>query len=222
VIAVNGLGAGELRLGTVGRPLENLEVKLAEDGELLVRGPSVFTGYWDDPAATREAFDADGFFRTGDIAEFDDDGFLLITDRKKEIIVTAGGKNVAPQPIEAELKRGGLVESAIVIGDQRPFLVALLLPSSDELANRARRLGLAGEDPAELIAHQRVRGLFADEVDRVNSGLARYEQIKRFAVLTEPLTVEEGLLTPTLKVKRRAVEERFAMTIEELYRRETA
>ncbi len=221
VIAVNGVRPGEIRLGTVGKPLPDLEVRIADDGELLVRGPSVFQGYWNKPEATAEAFDEEGFFRTGDIAELDDDGFLLIVDRKKDLIVTAGGKNVAPQPIESRLKQSPLVETAVLIGDGRPYIVALIGPAFEELERRARERGIEWVDRGELIAHPDVRRMYDEVVTAVNAGLARYEQIKRFALLPEPLSVEGGELTPTLKVKRRVVEERYARLIERLYARDS-
>ncbi|MEW6337275.1 MAG: long-chain fatty acid--CoA ligase [Acidobacteriota bacterium] len=217
VIAVNSPAPGGLRLGTVGKPLDNLELKFAPDGELLVRGPSVTSGYWHKPEASAEAFDESGFFRTGDIAELDDGGFLLITDRKKDMIVTAGGKNVAPQPIESALARSPLVDAAVVVGDGRPAIVALLSPSEPEVRRVARALGL-GDDPLpSLVAEPRIRDIFAAVVHEVNGGLARFEQLKTFRILPAPLSVESGLLTPTLKVRRRAIERTYASLIEEMF-----
>ncbi len=143
VVAVNGVTGGETKLGTVGRAISNVEVKIADDGELCVKGPSVMKGYWNLPDKTAEVFDGDGFFLTGDIAEIDDEGFIRITDRKKDIIVTAGGKNIAPQPIEAELKRSTLVDNAVIIGDRRPYLVVLISPSTEGLEKWAEREGVA-------------------------------------------------------------------------------
>ena len=143
VVAVNGSAGGRAKLGTVGRPISNVEVKIADDGELCVKGPSVMKGYWNLPEKTAEVFDADGFFLTGDIAEIDDEGFVRITDRKKDIIVTAGGKNIAPQPIEAELKRSTLVDNAVIIGDRRPYLVVLLSPSDEGLEKWAENEGVS-------------------------------------------------------------------------------
>jgi len=217
VIAVNGLAPGTIRLGTVGRPLPNLEVRLAEDGEILVRGPSVMQGYWNNPAATAEAIDEEGFFHTGDIGEFDDDGFLLITDRKKELLVTAGGKNVAPAPIEADLKSSPLIEQAVLIGDGRPFIVAILSPNREALERWAAQHDLQWSTWGELVDHPKVHAALAAVVGAVNARLARYEQIKRFAVVATPFTVEGGQLTPTLKVKRRVVERQLAREIERLY-----
>lgn len=217
VIAVNGASAGEIRLGTVGRPLDNLEIKLAKDGELLVRGPSVMSGYWNKPEQTAEAFTGDGFFCTGDIAEIDDDGFLLIVDRKKDLIVTAGGKNVAPQPIESHLKKSPFVETAVLIGDRRPYIVALFSPSFDDLERWARKNGISYADHEELAGHPEVAALFDEVVIGANSSLARFEQIKKHLVLPISLSIEGGHLTPTLKVKRRVVEQQFADHVERLY-----
>jgi long-chain acyl-CoA synthetase len=217
VIAINGSTPGALRIGSVGRPLPSFEVKLAADGELLARGPSVFSGYWNKPQQTAESFDDDGFFLTGDIATIDQDGFVFITDRKKDLIVTAGGKNVAPQPIESRLKESPLVDSAVLIGDGRPHIVALLSPSRDGVEAWARDHGLQPGDLAQLVAHPELLGLFGQAVDQVNRDLARFEQIKRFRVLPEMLSVESGALTPTLKVKRRVVCERYAELVESMY-----
>ncbi len=217
VIAVNGLAQGTIRLGTVGRPLPNVEVRLAKDGEILVRGPSVMQGYWNNPAATAEAIDEEGFFHTGDIGEIDDDGFLLITDRKKELLVTAGGKNVAPAPIESDLKTSPLVEQAVLVGDGRPFIVAILSPGREALERWATEQGLAWSTWGELVDHPRVQAALAEVVEAVNARLARYEQIKRFAVVATPFTIDGGQLTPTLKVKRRVVERQLAREIERLY-----
>ena len=217
VIAVNGAGPGELRLGTVGRPLKNLEVRLASDGELCVRGPSVMKGYWNRPEATAEVFDDEGFFHTGDIAEIDDDGFVLIVDRKKDLIITAGGKNVAPQPIESRFTRSPLIENIVLIGDGRPFLVALIVPAFEELVRWAEDAGLETTDPEELTALPDVVRLFGDIVEGENGVLARFEQVKAFRLLSRPLSVETGELTPTLKVKRRVIERRFAALIDAMY-----
>ncbi len=216
VIAVNGPERGMLRLGTVGKPLENLELRFAPDGELEVRGPSVTRGYWNKPAQTAEAIDAEGFFSTGDIADLDDDGFLLITDRKKDLIVTAGGKNVAPQPIEAELKRCPLVDQAVLIGDGRAAIVALLSPNIEEVGRWAAARGIVAA-PEALLTRAELVAAYAAAVEQVNAGLARYEQIKSFRVLPAPLTLEAGHLTPTLKVKRRVVEAQYAALVEEMY-----
>jgi long-chain acyl-CoA synthetase len=216
VIAVSGFSAGMTRLGTVGKPLSNVDVKIADDGELCVKGPSVMKGYWNLPEKTAEVFDADGFFLTGDIAEIDD-GFIRITDRKKDLIVTAGGKNIAPQPIEAELKRSSLVDNAVIIGDRRPFLVVLLSPNDEGLEKWAATEGIPFASTEEITSHPKAVEAFAKVVETTNAGLASYEQIKKHTVLPLMLSVEDGTLTPTLKVKRRVVEKQYQGLIEDLY-----
>jgi long-chain acyl-CoA synthetase len=217
VIAVNGMDGGMTRLGTVGKPISNVEVKIAEDGELCVRGPSVMKGYWNLPEKTAEVFDADGFFLTGDIAELDDDGFVRITDRKKDIIVTAGGKNIAPQPIEAELKRSPLVDNAVIIGDRRPYLVVMLSPNTEELEVWAKAQGIEYSSTEEITRHPKAAVAFSKVVEATNEGLARYEQIKKHVVLPLMLSIDDGTLTPTLKVKRRVVEKQYTDLIEGMY-----
>lgn len=217
VIAVNGAGPGELRLGTVGKPLQNLDLKIAEDGELCVRGPSVMKGYWNKPEATAEVFDKDGYFHTGDIADIDDGGFVLIVDRKKDLIVTAGGKNVAPQPIESHIKKSPFIEAVVLIGDRKPYIVALISPAVEEVERWAEEHQIEADNLALLLEHPEVRQLFEDAVEKANASLARYEQIKKFHVLDEVLSIESGHLTPTLKVKRRVVEKDYAGLIESMY-----
>jgi long-chain acyl-CoA synthetase len=216
VIAVNGFSAGMTKLGTVGKPISNVEIKIADDGELCVKGPSVMKGYWNLPEKTAEVFDADGFFLTGDIAEIDD-GFIRITDRKKDLIVTAGGKNIAPQPIEAELKRSSFVDNAVIIGDRRPFLVVLLSPNDEGLEKWAAAEGIPFASTEEITSHPKAVEAFAKVVETTNAGLASYEQIKKPAVLPLMLSIEDGTLTPTLKVKRRVVEKQYTDLIERLY-----
>ncbi len=199
---------GAWRFGTVGRPLPGVRVRIAEDGDIEVDGPNVFSGYYQDEDATAAAFTDDGWFRTGDIGDLDDDGYLLITDRKKDIIITAGGKNIAPQNIENLLKRDPLISQAVVIGDRRKYLTALLTLDPDDTP--AALLEAPPDDPAKRARVEAV-------VNKVNSELARYQQIKRFTILPRDLTLEDGELTPTLKVKRRAVAEHFAAEIEALY-----
>jgi long-chain acyl-CoA synthetase len=217
VVSANGANPGEIRLGTVGKPLDNVEIRLAQDGELLVKGPSIMRGYWNKPAQTKEVFTEDGFFTTGDIAEIDDDGFLLIVDRKKDLIVTAGGKNVAPQPIESQFKKSPYVETAVLIGDRRPYIVALFSPSFDDLKRWAKKEGITFTDLEDLAGRPEVSALFDEVVISANASLARYEQIKKHRVLPISLSIEGGQLTPTLKVKRRVVEQQFSDTIAELY-----
>ena len=191
----------DFRFGTVGRAVEGCEVALAEDGEILVRSDTVFAGYYKDPDATSAAFTEDGWFRTGDVGELDEDGFVKITDRKKDLIITAGGKNVAPQNLENALKASRFVSQTLVIGDRRPYLTALVTLAWDEV-DASRR------DARELVQ---------ELVDDVNATRSRVEQIKRFAILPRDFSQEEGELTPTLKLRRRVVEEHFADEIERLY-----
>jgi len=216
VIAVNT--PQQIRLGTVGRPIPGVEVRIAADGEILARGPNIMKGYFGQPEATAEVLDADGWFRTGDIGELDADGFLSITDRKKELIVNAYGKNIAPAPIEAALKAGHWIAQAVVVGDRRPFLAALLVPDFAHLAAWAAAHAVGGELEAQL-ADPRVVALFQEELDRVNAGLERYEQVRAFALLPAELTLEGGELTPTLKLKRRVILERYGRVLDGLYSR---
>jgi long-chain acyl-CoA synthetase len=218
VIAVNTPEA--VRLGTVGRPIPGVEVRIAEDGEILSRGPHIMAGYFDQPQASAEAIDAEGWFRTGDIGALDDGGFLSITDRKKELIVNAYGKNIAPAPIENELKNGRWTGQAVVVGDRRPFLVALLVPDFEALGPWAAARGIAG-GPSEWVRDERVRALFAAEVEQVNAHRERFEQIRAFDLLPRELTLESGELTPTLKVKRRVIHERFRPILDRLYVEQT-
>jgi long-chain acyl-CoA synthetase len=211
---------GAYRFGTVGRPLPGFEVKLAEDGELLVRSETVFGGYYKDPEATAEVLGADGWLRTGDIAEIDDDGFITITDRKKDIIVTAGGKNVAPQNLENDLKTSKYVSQALVIGDRKPYIGALITLDPEEVPRWAAEHGIEG-GIEELARDERVRELIQGVVDEVNAERSRYEQVKRFVILPRDFTMDDGELTPTLKLKRRVVHEHFAGELERLYAGET-
>lgn len=214
VLTASPLGAS--RIGTVGMALPRVELKIAADGEILARGPNVMVGYFNDPEATAAVI-RDGWFYTGDIGEIDTDGYLSITDRKKEIIVTAGGKNVAPQPIEALLKRDPLVAEAVLVGDRRPFVSALLVP---EILAFERRIAVEGLSPGNLseqVTRGEVRRLFQSIVDRVNKELADFEQVKRFALLPTEFSVATGELTPTMKVKRRVIEERWKEAIEGIY-----
>jgi long-chain acyl-CoA synthetase len=217
VISVNGFDGGMTRLGTVGQAISNVEARIADDGELCVKGPSVMKGYWNLPDKTAEVFDPDGFFLTGDIAEIDDDGFIRITDRKKDLIVTAGGKNIAPQPIEAELKRSPLIDNAVIIGDRRPYLVVLLSPNTEALEQWAETEGVSYSSTEEITRHPKLAEAFAAVVETTNEGLASYEQIKKHSVLPLMLSIDDGTLTPTLKVKRRVVEKQYQDLIEGLY-----
>jgi long-chain acyl-CoA synthetase len=206
---------GGARLGTVGRPLPGLEVKLAGDGEILVRGPSVFVGYYKDEQATAEALQ-DGWLHSGDVGEFDESGFLRITDRKKDLLKTSGGKYAAPQAIEKLLKGIPIVSQAVVIGDNRKYLTALLTLDPDKSRRWAEGRGLAA-DPAALSKDERCIAFVQERIDRINGGLARFETIKRFTLLPADFSVEGGELTPSQKVKRKAVAQRYAAEIEAMY-----
>jgi long-chain acyl-CoA synthetase len=205
------------RMGSVGMPMPNIELKLAGDGELLVRGPSVFSGYWQKPGATAECFDAGGWFRTGDIARFDEDGFLYITDRKKELLKTSGGKLVAPQPIENKLKNSVFVAQAALVGDKHKFISVLISPNFAPLEEWARREGIEAKSRAALVADSRVIALFGELVSGVNGTLASFESLKRFKIVAEEWAQESGELTPSMKLKRRVIMERYASVIGELY-----
>jgi long-chain acyl-CoA synthetase len=214
VVSVNTFE--NFRLGTVGKPVPGVEVRIAEDGEILVRGENVMQGYFKKPKETAEAL-AGGWFHTGDIGHLDADGFLVITDRKKDLIATSGGKKVAPQPIEALLKQDPLVSEAILIGDRRPFIATLLVPNFERLAAWASEAGLPHDDRARLVASPAVRELYQKLLDRVNTDLAQHERIKSFLLLSDELTVEAGHLTPTLKVRRSIVEKAYRDAIEGMY-----
>jgi long-chain acyl-CoA synthetase len=207
---------GAFRFGTVGRPIPRLEVRIAEDGEVLVRGETVFAGYLDDEAATREALDDEGWLHTGDLGSLDADGYLAITDRKKDLLVTSGGKNVAPQPLESALAAEPLISNAVVVGDRRPYVAALLALDEDALREWARARG-SPWDAVVLVGSEELRSELQAVVDRANEGRSRPEQVKRFAILPRDLSTDAGELTPTLKVRRRVVAEHFAEEIEALY-----
>lgn len=214
ILIVEGYGLSEIttaatvnrrtdfRFGTVGKPLPGVEIRIANDGEILIRSPTVFAGYYEDEAATREVLDDEGFVHTGDVGHLDDDGFLVITDRKKDILVTAGGKNVAPQNLENDLKSHPIVSQAVVVGDRRPYVAALVTVDPETTD------GLAPAD---------VEAAVQKAVDAVNRDRSRYEQIKRFRVLPRDFSAEEGEVTPTLKLKRKVILDHFADELEALY-----
>ena len=214
---------GEVAPGKVGRPIYDTwegrpYLKIAPDGEILVQGPNVMKGYWKNPEATAEAIGPDGYFRTGDIGELDGDGLLKITDRKKEIIVTSGGKNVAPQPIEEFLKTDKFITQAVLIGDRRNFISALIIPNFDSLHRWAAQKKIAYANNRELVALPAVHAMLMERVDRMNETLSNFERVKKIAILDHELSLESGQLTPSLKVKRRVVNEMYATLIESLYR----
>ncbi len=214
VICVNPLGRE--RPGSVGPPIPGVEVMIGSDGEILTRGPHVMKGYYRNEAATAEAL-RDGWFHTGDVGFLDPDGYLHITDRLKDLLILAGGKKVAPQPIEARLKRSPWIAEAVLLGDRRPYVVGLLVPNFANLEAEARAKGWRHAELRELLERTEVRGHFEAEVQRLNAELAQFQQIKRFALLDRELSLERGELTPSLKVKRRVVAENLAAEIERLY-----
>lgn len=204
------------RLGSVGRPIPGVEVMIAEDGEILSRGPQIMRGYYNQPDATNEAIDSDGWFHTGDIGELVD-GFLRITDRKKDIIVTAGGKNIAPQPIENMLRTNKYVSQAVVLGDKRKFPIVLVVPNWDQLEKWAASQTIVWTSRAELMAMPTINAKMEKEVKAQLAGLASYETPKKVALLEHDFSVERGELTPTLKVKRRVIDKSFKPLIDSLY-----
>ncbi len=205
------------RMGAAGMPIANVELKFAEDGELLVRGPSVFGGYWHKPAATAECFDSQGWFHTGDIGHLDADGFLFITDRKKELLKTSGGKMVAPQPIENKLKNNLLVANAALVGDRHKFICALIAPNFAALEEWARQHGIHADSRAALVADPRIIEIYGEVIREVNGTLANFETIKRFRIVADEWTQDSGELTPSMKIKRRVLTARYAAAIAELY-----
>ncbi len=208
---------GKMRFGSVGPVMPGEEVKIAEDGEVLTRGGHVMKGYFKNPQETAEVFDPDGWFHTGDIGYLDKDGFLIITDRKKNIIVTAGGKNIAPQPIENKLLSSKYIEQVVVIGDKRKFCTAVLTLSEEALAHWFSEKRLPNVDPTEYQSLQPLRALIRKEIDRLTEHLPSYETIKDFYIAPQPFTIESGHLTPSLKIKRKEVEKTYFNEINQLY-----
>lgn len=204
-----------IRFGSVGFALPQTEFKIAEDGEILVKGPQVMLGYYNDPAATAEAIQ-DGWFKTGDIGHIDD-GFIFITDRKKELIITAGGKNIAPQPIENELKMDKYVSSSFVYGDRKPYITALIVPNIERLLEFAKEKHIHYYELDDLVMHEPVQKLFEQRLTEINSRLAPYETIKKFVLLVHDFSIEGGELTPTLKLRRKVIYEKYKHKIEDMY-----
>jgi long-chain acyl-CoA synthetase len=215
VISSNNPSA--IRVGTVGRPIRNVEVRIAEDGEIEVRGPGVMQGYYNKPEATAEVFTADGWFKTGDIGELDSDGFLKITDRKKELFKTSGGKYIAPSPIEQMLRGSRFISQAVLVGNERKYPAALIVPNFEMLRSYAELKGLDIQTDTEFCTHPRILDLIERQIASMTAGLGQFEKVKKFALLEKELSVENGELTPTLKVKRRVIDERYRDVIESLY-----
>jgi long-chain acyl-CoA synthetase len=225
ILTVNPASAP--RRGTVGRPVSGVELRIAADGEVLARGPNIMSGYYNKPDATAEAI-KDGWFHTGDIGSIDADGYLAITDRKKDLLVTSGGKKIAPQPIENVLKQSPLISEAVVLGDRRKYAAALIVPDFAALERRMRDLGRAPDvsapigaggagERAALVARPDVLALYQEIVDGLNRELSQFERIKRIALLPREFSIDTGELTPSLKVKRKVVEEKWSSAIEGLY-----
>ena len=215
VLAVNTLDA--FKIGTVGRPLSGVEVTIAEDGEILVRGPNIMRGYFNKPDLTSEAL-RDGWYHTGDIGHIDADGFLVITDRKKDLIVTSGGKNVAPQPIEWLLKTSDYIAEAILVGDTRRFVSAIIVPNFENLRAFAQTAGISCASDAELVRHPAVIKKIGDEITSKSEHLAGYERVRKFILREKDFSLEDNELTPTFKVRRRVVEKKYENEIDALYR----
>ena len=207
----------KVKLGSVGTAIPNVQLRIAEDGEILAKGPNIMKGYYNNPEATREVIDADGWFHTGDIGHLDAEGFCFITDRKKEIIVNAYGKNIAPAPIENALKASRYIAQAVVIGDRRKFLTALIVPDFEALRPWARAQGVAFEDDAQLVQAQPVRELIGKEIAPVNDKLARFEKVQTWEIVPVEFTLEGGELTPTQKVKRRVINTKYKTEIDRMY-----
>ncbi|MDX1623206.1 MAG: long-chain fatty acid--CoA ligase [Gemmatimonadota bacterium] len=225
VISVNTFS--EMRFGSVGKPIPNVEVKIEEDperpegdGEILVRGPNVMKGYYGMPEKTDEVMAGDGWFRTGDIGIVDEDGFIFITDRKKDLIKTSGGKFIAPQPLENDLTLSKYVNQAVVVGNQRKYASVLIVPDFENLESRAREQGVSWEDPEELFEAEAVQELYRGILEELNEDLASYETLKKFRLVADEFTIEDGELTPTMKVKRRVVEEKYSDLIDTMYEEE--
>ncbi|MBV67047.1 MAG: hypothetical protein CMG26_01675 [Candidatus Marinimicrobia bacterium] len=207
----------ELRFGTVGKPIFNVDIKIADDGEILAKGPNIMKGYYKNDEATKEAIDSDGWFYTGDIGEFDEDGFLKITDRKKSLIVTSGGKNIAPAPLENALITSVYIEQVVAIGDKRNFISALITPNFEALEGYLKSKGHGDLTPSEMVSHQDTLDLYNSEVEERMVDFAQYEKIKKFTVCDRLFELERNELTPSLKIRRKAVNENFKDVIDLMY-----
>lgn len=218
VIAVNGLKPGALKFGSVGRPLRNLQVKIEEDGEIVCKGPSVAQGYYNNDEATRSAFDEEGFFHTGDIGELTKDGFLVITDRKKEMFKTAGGKYISPQTLENKYMESPFIGQIMVIGENQRFPAALIVPEINHLKAWSRTKGIPSENLFELLKNPAVLNKYQEVMDQFNGTLGHWEQVKKFILLPEPWSVENGELTPKLSLKRKVILNKYQQSVLDLYK----
>lgn len=215
VISVNQFG--NYKFGTVGKPIPNIEVKIAEDGEILTRGPHIMKGYWNLPDLTAEVIDKEGWFHTGDIGDFDEEGNLRITDRKKHLFVSSGGKNIAPQPIENLFLQSKYIEQFMLIGDRRMFCTALVVPDFDSLKSYAQEKGIRFRNNTDLVQHPEINALVEKDIEQIQKDLANFERVRKFVLLDKPLTIEDGEITPSLKIRRKVVEEKYAELIDGMY-----
>src|SRR6267143_1519653 len=207
----------DFEFGTVGKPIPGVDVRFAPDGEILARGPNIMKGYWNDPLSTAQAIDTEGWLHTGDIGYFNERGFLVITDRKKHLFVTSGGKNIAPQALESLFLQSDLIDQFVLIGEGRMFLTALIVPSFERVGELARSMHLTVTNHEDLAKREEIRKLFENEISRVQTNVANYERVRKFTLLDRPLTIENGEITPTLKVCRKVVEARFKDQIDKMY-----
>ncbi|MGB2867057.1 MAG: long-chain fatty acid--CoA ligase [Bacteroidota bacterium] len=215
VLAANRLD--DFKFGTVGKQIPGVEIKIAQDGEILAKGPNIMKGYYNNKKATEEVIDKQGWFHTGDIGMFDSEGHLMITDRKKHLFVTSGGKNIAPQPIENLFLQSKFIDQFVLIGDARMFCTALIVPEFEILKEHAATMGITFSSETDLIDVGHIRKLYQDEIENLQRDLPTFERVRRFELLAQPLTVENGEITPTLKVKRKVVEQKYANLIEKMY-----
>jgi long-chain acyl-CoA synthetase len=215
VVSANRLH--NIEIGSIGEPFFNCEVKIASDGEILVKGPNVMKGYWEDPVSTEQAIDEEGWLYTGDIGLWTEKGNIKITDRKKNILVSSGGKNIAPQPIETLLTASPYVEQCVLIGDRREYCTALITPDFDQLKKLADNFGLQYNNPTELISNEKIIRIIKQDIDRLQKDLAKYERVRKFSLLSQPFSVENGELTPKMSVKRHVVERKFSHLIDSMY-----
>jgi long-chain acyl-CoA synthetase len=215
VISVNPVD--DYRFGTVGKPIPGVEVKIAADGEILTRGPHIMKGYWNDRDATREVIERDGWFHTGDIGMLDSEGYLVITDRKKHLFVSSGGKNIAPQPIERLFLQNKYIDQFILIGDRRMFLSALIVPDFDMLKRYASSHGIGYHDESDLVGKEEIVRFMEKNIQEMQHDLSHFERVRKFTLLDKPLTIENGEITPSHKVRREIVEQRYSDAIEQMY-----
>lgn len=215
VLSVNRVD--DYKFGTVGKPIPGVEIKIASDGEILAKGPNIMLGYYKNPKATQEVISKDGWFHTGDIGQFDAEGHLMITDRKKHLFVSSGGKNIAPQTIEGHFLNSKYIDQFVLIGDGRMYCTALVVPEFEILKEFAQNSGIPFNTEHELVTHEKIKQLFQKEIDHLQKDLPNFERVRRFELLPVQLTVENGEVTPTLKVRRKVVEEKFSHLIEKMY-----